>query len=79
LQEIFIKNNQEPWYSFDMIVTSEGKVKIYYGYTKWYQSTFGSNDRVDYFEYKYLGKKPSNENERRKFEEMKEYEEQNKS
>ncbi|XKK30168.1 hypothetical protein HFP64_03535 [Bacillus sp. AC79A.1] len=31
------------------------------------------------FEYKYLGKKPSNENERRKFEEMKEYEEQNKS
>ena len=24
LQEIFIKNNQEPWYSFDMIVTSEG-------------------------------------------------------
>ncbi|MCC2444171.1 antitoxin YezG family protein [Bacillus cereus] len=40
-----------------MIVTSEGKLKIYYGYTKWYQSTFGPNDRVDYFEYKYLGKK----------------------
>ena len=79
LQEIFIKNNQEPWYSFDMIVTSEGKVKIHYGYTKWYQSTFGPSDRVNYFEYKYLGKKPSNENERRKFEEMKEYEEQNKS
>ncbi len=31
-----------------MIVTSEGKLKIHYGYTKWYQSTFGPNDRVDY-------------------------------
>ena len=26
---------------------------------------------MDYFEYKYLGKKPSNENERKEFEEMK--------
>ena len=36
----------------------------------WLESDFGPTDRIDYFEYKYLGKKPENENELELFKAM---------
>lgn len=79
LQEKFLEYDQEPWYSFDMNVTSEGKLKVHFGYTQWNKSDFGPSDRIDYFEYKYLKKVSNNRAEKIKFEKMREYEELNKS
>ena len=74
LQEKFIEYGQEPWYSFDMILQSNGKLNIHYGYTQWNKSDYGPTDRINYFQYKYLNRAFSNGKEKKKFEEMKKYE-----
>ncbi|WP_018931497.1 immunity protein YezG family protein [Gracilibacillus lacisalsi] len=54
LQQIFIDNDQEPWFSVTIIVNDSGKLNVHFDYTNWHDSEFGPADRIDYFEYKYL-------------------------
>ena len=44
-----------------------------YDYTEWLGSSFGHNEMIDYFEYKYLGKVPGDKEEEELFKKMEEY------
>lgn len=54
LQNIFIHNNQEPWFSVTLLVNDKGKLNVHFDYTNWHESEFGPTERIKYFEYKYL-------------------------
>lgn len=54
LQQVFIDNDQEPWFSVTLILNSSGKLNVKFDYTNWHDSEFGPSDRIDYFEYKYV-------------------------
>lgn len=74
LKNLFLENEQEPWFSITMKLTSAGKLNIEYDYTKWGESNFGPSDRLEYWESKYLNHIPQDENDRVKIEKMKEFE-----
>ena len=74
LQKLFIANDQEPWFSFDMIVNEARKLNIYYNYIDWTKTEFGPNMRLNYFEHKYFDKPPKNDKEKEAFLKMHEYE-----
>ncbi|MCM3255504.1 immunity protein YezG family protein [Priestia aryabhattai] len=74
LQEVFIKNNQEKWFSINMIVNAQGQLKIDFCCNNWNLSDFGPSSRIDYFKYKYLNKKPTNNEEKKLMEQMKNFE-----
>ncbi|MBC1521685.1 DUF600 family protein [Listeria aquatica] len=74
LQETFIENEQEPWFSVTMIVNEERKLKIHFDYINWSKSEFGPTARLKYFEYKYLNKEPLDGKEKDLFIKMSEYE-----
>jgi len=74
LKNLFLENEQEPWYSITMKLTSAGKLNIEYDYTKWGKSNFGPSDRLEYWESKYLKHIPKDEIDRIKIEKMKEFE-----
>ncbi|KOO43028.1 immunity protein YezG family protein [Priestia koreensis] len=75
LQQIFIDNDQQPWFSVTLLLNSVGKLTIHFDYTNWYESEFGPTDRIDYFEYKYISK---NKEQLDLMERMKKFEEQKK-
>lgn len=77
LKNVFLENGQEPWFSVTMKLTSEGKLKIEYDYTKWGESNFGPSDRLEYWESKYLNNIPQDESDRIKIDKMKEFEKNN--
>ncbi|MGE7022131.1 immunity protein YezG family protein [Solibacillus cecembensis] len=77
LKDMFLENDQEPWFSITMKLTSEGKLNIEYDYTKWRESKFGPSDRLEYWESKYLNNFPQDESDRVKIEKMKEFENNN--
>jgi uncharacterized protein (TIGR01741 family) len=54
LQQVFIENDQEPWFSVTLLVNDTGKLKVHFDYTNWHESEFGPTARIEYFEYKYL-------------------------
>lgn len=54
LQQVFIDNDQEPWFSVTLLVDESGKLNVYFDYTNWHDSEFGPTARIDYFEYKYI-------------------------
>ena len=54
LQQVFIENDQEPWFAVTLILNSSGKLNIHFDYTNWHDSDFGPADRIEYFEYKYI-------------------------
>lgn len=56
LQQVFVNNNQEPWFSVTFLVSDTGKLSVNFDYTNWHNSDYGRTDRIDYFEYKYVGK-----------------------
>ncbi|MGG3574198.1 immunity protein YezG family protein [Bacillus gobiensis] len=56
LQQVFIENDQEPWFSVTLLVNDTGKLNVHFDYTNWHDSEFGPTARIEYFEYKYLSK-----------------------
>ncbi|MBC1891426.1 immunity protein YezG family protein [Listeria booriae] len=74
LQQVFIDNNQEAWFSVNMIVSSEGKLKVHFDYTDWTKTEYGPSTRVEYFLYKFAQVLPSNEADLAKLREMEKYE-----
>lgn len=77
LKNVFLDNGQDPWFSITIKLTSEGKLKIEYDYTKWKESSFGPSDRLEYWESKYLNNIPQDEGDRIKIDKMKEFENNN--
>jgi uncharacterized protein (TIGR01741 family) len=53
LQNVFIKNEQEPWFSVTILLSDTGKLNVHFDYTKWHESKFGATARIKYFEYKH--------------------------
>ncbi|EJR97922.1 immunity protein YezG family protein [Bacillus mycoides] len=76
LQQVFIDNQQEAWFSVTMIVNGEGKLKVRFNYVNWNDSEFGPSDRIEYFEYKYLKRELTDENDKELMERMQKYEEE---
>ena len=58
------------WSVFTIKVDENNKVSLDFDYTPWNESEFGLSSRVDFFEYKYLGKQPANEKELEQFKAM---------
>ncbi|MBD8037379.1 DUF600 family protein [Solibacillus sp. A46] len=56
LQQVFIDNDQEPWFSVTLILNSLGKLNVHFDYTNWHDSEFGPAARIEYFDYKYVSK-----------------------
>lgn len=54
LQDVFIKNEQEPWFSVTLLLSDKGKLNVHFDYTNWHKSEFGPTARIKYFEYKYV-------------------------
>jgi len=73
LKEVFIKHNLNLWQAITIIVDSERKLKMYYDYADWINSSFGPISRIQYFKYKYLGKIPEDKKQEKLFKEMEEY------
>ena len=73
LKEIFIKHNLNLWQAITIIVDSERKLKMYYDYADWINSSFGPISRIQYFKYKYLGKISEDKKQEKLFKEMEEY------
>ncbi|WP_025150774.1 immunity protein YezG family protein [Bacillus sp. H1a] len=76
LQQVFIDNQQGAWFSVTMIGNGEGKLKVRFNYVNWNDSEFGPSDRIEYFEYKYLKRELTDENDKELMERMQKYEEE---
>ncbi|MDZ4485314.1 DUF600 family protein [Bacillus cereus] len=76
LQQVFIDNQQEAWFSVTMIVNGEGKSTVRFSYVNWNDSEFGPSDRIEYFEYKYLNRELTDEIDKELMARMKKYEEE---
>ncbi|MHA4094507.1 immunity protein YezG family protein [Bacillus cereus] len=76
LQQVFIDNQQEAWFSVTMIVNGEGKLTVRFSYVNWNDSEFGPSDRIEYFEYKYLNRELTDEIDKELMARMKKYEEE---
>ncbi|HDR4907071.1 TPA: DUF600 family protein [Bacillus cereus] len=76
LQQVFIDNQQEAWFSVTMIVNGEGKLTVRFSYVNWNDSEFGPSDRIEYFESKYLNRELTDEIDKELMARMKKYEEE---
>jgi len=76
LQQVFIDNQQEVWFSVTMIVNGEGKLTVRFSYVNWNDSEFGPSDRIEYFEYKYLNRELTDEIDKELMARMEKYEEE---
>lgn len=65
LKKTFIDYQQEPWYSFTLSFDMDGKSKMYFDYTNWFDTSYSFNDQLRIWEYKYLGNQPNNESDRK--------------
>lgn len=70
MKKIFVEHELEEWSAFTIKVDENNKVSLDFDYAPWLESDFGPTDRIDYFEYKYLGKQPENEKELEQFKAM---------
>src|SRR5690625_1416623 len=59
MREVFKKHEQELWYSFTMSLERSGKFNIHFDYTDWFKTDYDFNEQLDIWEYKYLGKEPT--------------------
>ena len=73
MKKIFIEQGLEEWSAFTIKVDEQNKTSLDFDYTPWNESEFGPSSRVDFFEYKYLGKQPANEEELEQFKAMKSF------
>ncbi|GAF65109.1 hypothetical protein BTS2_2007 [Bacillus sp. TS-2] len=58
LREVFKDYQQEEWYSFTLSLEDNGKLKINYDYTNWFDTDYTFEDQLNIWEYKYLGNEP---------------------
>lgn len=58
LRNVFKDNQQELWYPFTLSVDSDGKLKVHYDYTNWFDTDYSFDDQLVIWEYKYLGTEP---------------------
>lgn len=65
LQNEFKKNGQELWTNLTLILERTGKFKINYDYEDILNSVFTPSQRNTIWEYKFLGRYPSNERKRK--------------
>ncbi len=70
MKKIFIEQGLEEWSAFTIKVDENNKASLDFDYAPWLESSFGPTDRIEFFEYKYLGKQPANEKELEKFKAM---------
>ncbi|MBM7643124.1 immunity protein YezG family protein [Streptococcus loxodontisalivarius] len=75
LWHIFVDNGLPVWSSaiFSYI---HGKLTVQFDYSPWVESPYGLNDRMDFFEYKYLKIKPKDSKKERLFQKMEAYQKQ---
>lgn len=64
LRRIFIEHEQELWYSFTLSLDRNGKFKIHYDYTNWFDTKYSFDDQLLFWEYKYLGNVPEDKESR---------------
>ena len=70
MKKIFIKQGLAEWSAFTIKVDEQNKTSLDFDYAPWNKSQFGPTDRIEFFEYKYLGKQPANEKELELFKAM---------
>ena len=70
LKKIFLENELADWYSCIIHLDESNKLSVDFDYSPWLESDFGPTARMDFFEYKYLGKQPENEKELEQFKAM---------
>ena len=70
MKKIFIGQGLAEWSAFTIKVDENNKASLDFDYAPWNESEFGPSSRVDFFEYKYLGKQPANEKELEQFKAM---------
>ncbi|WP_342559466.1 immunity protein YezG family protein [Metasolibacillus sp. FSL K6-0083] len=64
LRDIFIHYGQEPWYSFTLSLDRNGKFKINYDYTNWFETDYRFSKQITIWKYKYLGIIPTDEKQK---------------
>ena len=79
MKKIFIENSLPEWSAFTIKVDENNKSSLDFDYTPWFESDFGPTDRIEFFEYKYLGKQPSSEKELEKFKAMESFQREHNS
>lgn len=73
IHDLLERNDQEKWVCMTITVLNQTKLKVEFDYADWFNSSYTSNQRLNYFQYKHLGKNPQNELEAELFEEMQEF------
>ena len=70
MKKIFNEHGLAEWSAFTIKVDEQNKTSLDFDYAPWNESKFGPTDRIEFFEYKYLGKQPANEKELEQFKAM---------
>ena len=70
LKKVFVENDLADWYICIIHLDENNRLSVDFDYAPWLESDFGPSARMDYFEYKYLGKQPANEKELEQFKAM---------
>lgn len=78
LRSVFIRNNQEAWFSVNIIINEERRLKVHFDYTDGGESDYGPNDRIKYFQYKVMGSLELNESNKSLLLSMEDYEKREK-
>lgn len=73
LFELFIKNDQDPWFDFVMSVNEDRKIKAHFDYIDWNAIEYYGGSRRAYFKSVYLGIDSDNPKEVQDVKNMKEY------
>ena len=73
MKKIFIEQGLAEWSAFTIKVDENNKTSLDFDYAPWNESKFGPTDRIEFFEYKYLGKQPANEKEFELFKAMEDF------
>ena len=70
MKKIFNEHGLAEWSAFTIKVDEQNKTSLNFDYAPWNESKFGPTDRIEFFEYKYLGRQPANEKELGQFKAM---------
>ncbi len=73
MKKIFIEQGLAEWSAFTIKVDENNKTSLDFDYAPWNERKFGPTDRIEFFEYKYLGKQPANEKEFELFKAMEDF------
>lgn len=73
LRDLFVEDEQEPWFSVMIHLTAEGELEVEYDYINWVGTDFGPAARTEYFKKQYLGINPDSKDLAEEIEEIKKY------